>query len=80
MVALLDNDLGEDARLAEAVYALGEHRATVAARDEAGGMGDEPWPPHFAKQAGEPKRVQPSRAKKAGAAKKPAKKAAKKKS
>jgi heptaprenyl diphosphate synthase len=35
VVALLDNDLGEDARLAEAVYALGEHPATVAARDEA---------------------------------------------
>jgi heptaprenyl diphosphate synthase len=35
VVALLDNDLAEDARLAEAVYALGEHPATVAARDEA---------------------------------------------
>jgi hypothetical protein len=23
---------------------------------------DAPWPPHFAKQPGEPKRVQPSRA------------------
>jgi bifunctional non-homologous end joining protein LigD len=28
------------------------------------GLGDAPWPPHFRKQAGEPKRVQPSRAKK----------------
>ncbi len=26
------------------------------------GLGDAPWPPHFRKQAGEPKRVQPSRA------------------
>lgn len=26
------------------------------------GLGDAPWPPHFAKQAGEPPRVQPSRA------------------
>jgi bifunctional non-homologous end joining protein LigD len=26
------------------------------------GLGDAPWPPHFKKQAGEPKRVQPSRA------------------
>jgi bifunctional non-homologous end joining protein LigD len=34
----------------------------LAARDEAGGLGDAPWPPHFAKQKGEPKRVQPSRA------------------
>lgn len=33
-------------------------------RDEADGLGDAPWPPNFAKQPGEPKRVQPSRAKK----------------
>ena len=33
----------------------------LARRDEEGGLGDAPWPPHFAKQAGEPKRVQPSR-------------------
>ncbi len=26
------------------------------------GLGDAPWPPHFRKQKGEPKRVQPSRA------------------
>jgi len=30
--------------------------------DEERGLGDAPWPPHFRKQAGEPKRVQPSRA------------------
>jgi bifunctional non-homologous end joining protein LigD len=36
----------------------------LAARDEREGLGDAPWPPHFAKQRGEPKRVQPSRAKK----------------
>jgi Predicted eukaryotic-type DNA primase len=36
----------------------------LAAKDEAAGLGDAPWPPHFAKQRGEPKRVQPSRAKK----------------
>ena len=35
----------------------------LAARDEAEGLGDAPWPPHFRKQKGEPKRVQPSRAK-----------------
>jgi len=35
----------------------------LAARDEAQGLGDAPWPPHFAKQATEPKRVQPSKAK-----------------
>lgn len=31
-------------------------------RDERAGLGDAPWPPQFAKQPGEPKRVQPSRA------------------
>jgi DNA ligase D len=36
----------------------------LAARDEKEGLGDAPWPPHFRKQRGEPKRVQPSRAKK----------------
>lgn len=36
----------------------------MSRQDEAGGLGDAPWPPNFAKQAGEPKRVQPSRAKK----------------
>jgi DNA ligase D len=36
----------------------------LARRDEEGGLGDAPWPPHFAKQRGEPKRVQPSRARK----------------
>jgi bifunctional non-homologous end joining protein LigD len=36
----------------------------LAQRDEEGGLGDAPWPPHFPKQKGEPKRVSPSRAKK----------------
>ena len=35
----------------------------LAARDEADGLGDAPWPPHFAKQAGEGRRVAPSRRK-----------------
>jgi bifunctional non-homologous end joining protein LigD len=33
-------------------------------RDEEQGIGDAPWPPNFPKMPGEPKRVQPSRAKK----------------
>ena len=33
----------------------------LAERHEAEGLGDAPWPPHFAKQEGEPPRVQPSR-------------------
>jgi len=35
----------------------------LAARDEAAGLGDAPWPPHFRKMAGEAPRVSPSRAK-----------------
>ena len=35
----------------------------LAERDERDGLGDAPWPPHFAKAAGEPTRVQPSKAK-----------------
>ncbi len=35
----------------------------LAARDEAGGLGDAPWPPHFRKMPGEGARVSPSRAK-----------------
>ncbi|MFI5255434.1 MAG: DNA polymerase domain-containing protein [Candidatus Limnocylindrales bacterium] len=33
----------------------------LSARDEREGLGDAPWPPNYAKQAGEPPRVQPSR-------------------
>ena len=46
----------------------------LARRDEEEGLGDAPWPPHFRKQRGEPKRVQPSKAKKPAAKRKPAKK------
>jgi bifunctional non-homologous end joining protein LigD len=33
----------------------------LSARDERDGLGDAPWPPQYAKQPGEPARVQPSR-------------------
>ena len=36
----------------------------LAERDEASGLGDAPWPPHFRKTEGEANRVAPSRAKK----------------
>lgn len=36
----------------------------MALRDDANGIGDAPWPPHFKKQWNEGKRVQPSKAKK----------------
>ena len=39
----------------------------LSARDEAEGQGDAPWPPNYAKQEGEPPRVQPSRARRAPA-------------
>ena len=40
-----------------------EQLLELAARDEREGLGDAPWPPHFAKGDGEPPRVQPSKAK-----------------
>jgi bifunctional non-homologous end joining protein LigD len=46
----------------------------LAAQDEAAGLGDAPWPPHFRKAEGEAPRVQPSRARSAAkktSAKKP---------
>jgi DNA ligase D-like protein (predicted polymerase) len=36
----------------------------LSAKQEAEGLGDAPWPPHYAKQPGEPTRVAPSRKKK----------------
>ncbi len=38
----------------------------LSARQKAKGLGDAPWPPHYAKQPGEPPRVAPSRKKGAG--------------
>ena len=43
----------------------------LSARQEADGLGDAPWPPHYEKQRGEPKRVQPSRARAARASEHP---------
>jgi hypothetical protein len=45
----------------------------LAAEDEAGGLGDAPWPPHFRKMEGEAPRVAPSRAR-AATKRSPAKK------
>ena len=47
-------DIDENAGTLDALLEL-------ARRDEEEGIGDAPWPPHFPKQKGEPKRVQPSR-------------------
>ncbi len=47
---------------------------SLAEQDEAAGLPDAPWPPHYDKQAGEPPRVQPSKRRPAaaGAGKTPA--------
>jgi len=50
----------------------------LAASDEAAGLGDAPWPPHFRKMEGEAPRVAPSRAKSSQAESSPAKPGAKK--
>jgi len=50
-----------EAGIDEAVGSL-EALLELSARHEAEGQGDAPWPPNYAKQAGEPPRVQPSKA------------------
>jgi bifunctional non-homologous end joining protein LigD len=58
------------AKMGDPHSAMDEHASVLdallemAARDEAEGTGDAPWPPHFEKQEGEARRVAPSRAKK----------------
>ena len=42
----------------------------LSKEQEAAGLGDAPWPPHYEKQEGEPPRVQPSRRRRAQPAKK----------
>jgi bifunctional non-homologous end joining protein LigD len=42
-----------------------EQLLELAARDETEGLGDAPWPPHYRKMEGEPRRVAPSRARSA---------------
>ncbi len=44
-----------------------EQLLELAAKDEAAGLADAPWPPHFRKMEGEAPRVAPSRAKSAAA-------------
>jgi len=57
-----------NARMDDAAGSL-ERLLELAARDEASGLGDAPWPPHFRKTESEPTRVAPSRAKGAKKAK-----------
>jgi bifunctional non-homologous end joining protein LigD len=48
-----------------------EELLELAAQDEAAGLGDAPWPPHFRKMAGEAPRVAPSRAKSSAKGRRP---------
>jgi bifunctional non-homologous end joining protein LigD len=56
------------AKIGDRHAAIDEHPCSLekllelSARHEREGQGDAPWPPHYRKQAGEPPRVQPSRA------------------
>jgi bifunctional non-homologous end joining protein LigD len=74
MPARLEEIGDPNAQMDDAAGSL-EQLLDLAARDEAAGLGDAPWPPHFRKMEGEPTRVAPSRAK-SGAKKTIAKKAA----
>ena len=57
--------VGDPSAQLDAVSHSLEALLELADRDEREGLGDAPWPPHFKKQRGEPRRVQPSRARKA---------------
>ncbi|HYN81899.1 MAG TPA: DNA polymerase domain-containing protein [Gemmatimonadaceae bacterium] len=75
MAARLEATGDPNARMDDAAGSL-DQLLELAARDEAAGLGDAPWPPHFRKMEGEPARVAPSRAKSATKKKAATKKAA----
>ena len=60
--ALLKRHGDAHAGLDATAYAL-ESLLELSARQEAEGHGDAPWPPHYRKQAGEPRRPPPSKQK-----------------
>jgi DNA ligase D-like protein (predicted polymerase) len=60
---------GDPAREIDGTAGSLEKLLELAARDDASGLGDAPWPPHFRKMEGEGTRVAPSRSKRS--AKKP---------
>jgi bifunctional non-homologous end joining protein LigD len=78
MPARLDAIGDPNARMDDAAGSL-EQLLELADRDEAAGLGDAPWPPHFRKMEGESARVAPSRARAAKGAEKPSKKTTDKK-
>jgi len=58
-------ELGDPHREMDLAPGSLERLLDLAAKDEADGLGDAPWPPHFRKMEGEAPRVAPSRAKSA---------------
>src|SRR5438046_9274619 len=58
-------ELGDPHAGMDATHGSLEGLLELAAKDEAAGFGDAPWPPHFRKMEGEAPRVAPSRAKSA---------------
>jgi bifunctional non-homologous end joining protein LigD len=60
-------EIGDPFAKTDAAHGSLEMLLELATRDEAAGLGDAPWPPHFRKTEGEAKRVAPSRAKKVDA-------------
>jgi len=58
-------DIGDPHAGMDAAAGSLEKLLELAAKDEAAGLGDAPWPPHFQKMEGEAPRVAPSRAKSA---------------
>jgi DNA ligase D-like protein (predicted polymerase) len=64
--------LGDPWRAMDEAAGSLEPLLSLAERDEAAGMPDAPWPPHYDKQAGEPPRVQPSKRRTAARAAAPA--------
>ena len=55
-------DLGDPHREIDSAPGSLEKLLELAAEDDAAGLGDAPWPPHFKKMEGEAPRVAPSRA------------------
>ena len=56
-------EVGDPNEAMDSVAGSLEQLLELADRDEAAGLGDAPWPPHFRKMEGEGMRVAPSRAK-----------------
>jgi bifunctional non-homologous end joining protein LigD len=72
-------EIGDPNAAMELAHGSLDRLLELAARDEAAGLEDAPWPPHFQKMEGEAPRVSPSRAKKSTSRKTTTRKSAAKK-